>query len=45
MSQTSKAQPAEVRHTDVRFEQTPVHNYRSSIDVGDEAAILAAVTS
>jgi len=31
---------ASVRHTDARFEHRLVQNYRSSIDVGDEAAIL-----
>src|SRR5262245_14266961 len=32
-------------HTDARFAQSPVQHYRSSIDRGDEDAILAAVTS
>src|SRR5262245_20505941 len=32
-------------HTAARFAQSPVQHYRSSIDRGDEDAILAAVTS
>jgi hypothetical protein len=33
------------RHTDARFERSPVQNYHSSIDIEDEAAIPAVVPS